>query len=420
MPAVLTITRTFPPVGPPGSSIRLVKLIKYLSRAGWQFHIITQDPDRPSVHEKGTSSVLLEEIPEGVQVHRRPALFSLSDQVPLNSALRYLTALDWGLGVVASGLREIRRRKIDLIYAGIPNFVNGVTCALLARITKIPLVLDIKDDVVGGMVYLSKSKLRQWFERYIEKFIFTIANKCTFATLESLEVYKHRYPDLSSNFFFVPNGCDLDEFFNLGSVDSQKSDDCFLILSAASRYRPDYRDAEPLIRALADFVMKQPEARGNTRVVFLGNSLGDEYIRLIDQLGITGMVENLPFAGRAAYRAWLASADLLFLVQPYKNSTSTAGTLYEYWANGKAPILLFAEKGSSQDLVESHSLGKVFHFCEVKQAASYIQEIYLANRAGSPKRISSDGVEAFDRKEIAKQMDSIWKSCLDGQKLSGD
>ncbi len=413
MPTVLTISRNFPPIGPAGSSIRLVKFIKYLSQEGWTFFVITQDPAKPAVYEKEKSNVLESEIPISVDVVRHSAKFAISDETAINSILRYITAFGWGFGVIFDGLRKIRRNHIDLLYAGIPNFVNGITTAILCKLTKIPFVLDIKDDVVGGMFYINKSALQQAFENILEKFIINTARKIVFVTQNSLEIYKKRYPGKSNDFVFIPNGCDLEEFSDNSLPALVYHSNCFLILSAASRYRRDYRDAEPFFRAVESFLSKNPKAVKSMKIVFLGCNLGEEYSQLIKSLGLSEIIETYPAVERNVYRSWLSRADLLFLVQPYNNKTSTAGTLYEYWANSKAPILLFSEEGTSRDLIEQNLLGKGFYFTDIQPAADFIQEVYSANETGNPIRISSKGIQAFDRRNLAHQMKNVWIDCLE-------
>lgn len=414
MPCVLIIARNFPPLGSVGSSIRLVKLIKYLSHEGWFFDIITQDPLRPVVFEKDQSTVLLDEIPERANIIKQPSLFSIPDSLPDHSLLRYVAALGWVTGVIYHGYRICRKSPFNLIYAAMPHFVNGLISAILSRLTKTPLIIDMKDDVVGGPMYLKKTTLQQAIERWLEKFIFEKASQVTFVTQASLLLYQARYPTLSKAFSYIPNGCDLDEF---GSMPSQKIEgfqQTFLILSAASRYRRDYRDATPFFQALAGFLHQHPEARNRIKIVFLG-SIGDEYQEIIHRLEMADIVNIKPIESRDGYRSWLARADLFLLVQPYGNTTSTSGTLYEYWATGGAPVLLFSEKGVSRDLVEKHQLGRGFDYGDVKGAATYIEQIYMAALSDTPVHVSTEGIEVYDRKKIALRMGEIWSKCIAGK-----
>lgn len=411
MPSILTIARNFPPVGPPGSSIRLVKTIKYLAQEGWSFIVITQDPKKPAVNEKEQSSVLERELPTSIHIKRIPAKFSISDQVDIKSFMRYLAAFDWGIRAIFEGIRQVRKNQIDLLYAGMPNIVNGITTGIVSRMTNTPFVLDIKDDVVGGMFYIKRTGLQKAIEQMLEMFIINSAKYVVFVTQESYELYKKRYPQKSKRFRVIPNGCDLEEFSNQKSIEPVNLPDCFLVLSGASRYRRDYRDAEPFLRSISAFIASNPQVFENVKIVFLGTGL-DEYAQLIESLGLSEIVEAYPAVDRNLYRAWLFRADLLFLVQPYNNSTSIAGTLYEYWATGKAPILLFSEEGSSSKLIDQNNIGRRFSYSNIKQAAEYINEVYNRKQAGNPITISTQGIQVFDRRNLTQKMKEVWIDCL--------
>jgi glycosyltransferase involved in cell wall biosynthesis len=411
MPKVLVIARQFPPLGSVGGSVRIVKLMKFLSREGWSFDVITQNPDHPAVRVRERSDVLLKDLPENIAVHLVSAPFSLSDRIPDYSLLKNLAAFGWAIRAIVFGLRLSASKQFDLVNAAMPQMVNGLVAVLIARISGTKMALDIKDDVVGGSMYIFKSPLHQAVDRMIEKFIFHNSQIVTFVTQNSLEVYQKRYLKQQNNFYFIPNGCDLEEFFMIASY-VKKPVEPFLIVTAASRYRSDYRDAAPFLRTYAEFLKSCPQAREDTMVIFLGESLSEEYFHLVDELELGSLVRNSPAVARLDYISWLMKANLLFLVQPYGNNNSTAGTLYEYWAAGSAPVLLISEKGSSRDLVEENHLGGGFSFDEIGQAAGYLKEVYEADRRSAPIQISRNGVEIFDRKSLALKMGKLWKAII--------
>lgn len=96
---------------------------------------------------------------------------------------------------------------------------------------------------------------------------------------------------------------------------------------------------------------------------------------------------------------WLWSSKLL-LVQPVGNTTAISGTLYEYWAVQKAPILLIAEEGASSRFVDENHLGKSFRFDEIMGIASYVEKIYQSYKNKQPQTITNKGIEAFDQPKL--------------------
>jgi glycosyltransferase involved in cell wall biosynthesis len=230
----------------------------------------------------------------------------------------------------------------------------------------------------------------------------------------SYQLYLNRYEFLETpdKFHFVPNGCDLNEYRSLNGRKRHIDPDRFVILSAASGYKKDYRDITPFFLAIQNFLTHQPSAKKKLEIIFLGKSLSKEYNSLLEQIGIIPYIRELDAVVREDFIQWLWRADLFFLVQPKNNKTSISGTLYEYWATGKAPTLLIAETGASTSLVENYSLGKAFHFKEVDGISNFINEVYTNLQNLQPMYISSDGIEFFDRKHLAQKMVNIWQDCL--------
>jgi hypothetical protein len=106
------------------------------------------------------------------------------------------------------------------------------------------------------------------------------------------------------------------------------------------------------------------------------------------------------------------TADLFLLIQPVGNTTAVSGTLYEYWAVGKAPVLLISEKGASSSLVENYNIGKHFHFSEIEKCADYIEALYFEYLDATPEWVSREGLENFDRRELAEQVEKVWRETL--------
>jgi hypothetical protein len=107
---------------------------------------------------------------------------------------------------------------------------------------------------------------------------------------------------------------------------------------------------------------------------------------------------------------------LFFLIQPRENYTAIAGTLYEYWATGKAPVLLFSETGASSKLVISNNLGEHFNFQQVKEASLYLERAYKAFCSFRPIWIEKTGVEMYDRKKLANKMMTIWSDAINSSR----
>jgi glycosyltransferase involved in cell wall biosynthesis len=419
----LIVSSAFPPLGSTGGTIRLVKLLKFMSRLDWEFIVFTQDPRRPIVPEVHLSEVLFEDLPENITIYRIPAPFtpnttsSPSSGRGLEKIITVLyksifrdSALPWGLRVFVNSLSCMNKTKVDLVFGTAPPFTNALIAMLLGWATHKPFILDLRDDWVGLPIFRLKNILRQKLEISLESLIVRRASAVITVTPQSYDLYKDRYGSMRQpqKFHMIPNGCDLDEYTNLENRERRIASKRFLILSAAWWYRKDRRDISPFLLALDMFFKRRVDTKNKIDVVLLGDSLSAEYDQQLADLNLVKTIRRLGSVDRNELVEWLWRADLFLLVQPVGNTTAISGTLYEYWATGKAPILLISEEGASSYLVTEHRIGKHFEFNQVDAISHYIEEIYDAYQIEEPVWINRKGINSFDRKELAKRMNEIW------------
>lgn len=415
MPKVLVVSRCFPPLGSVGSSIRIAKLIKYATQSRWSFTVLTQDPDYPVVPEKKLSTILLDELPSDLRIERIPnPFFNRKGLIGGLSKLFGNSSLPWGFNVIRAGRKLLHLHSVDLIFANTPPFTNVFVGAVLAKLFNIPFVIDMKDDWVGSSRYLTKNRVRRYIEAQIEKALIRLARQVWIVTQSSYEVYTRRYAALNRDdkFQLIPNGTDLDEYTCLKNRERRIETDRFTLLTAAAGYRSDYRDLGPLLDGVEIFLKNNPQARSNFEIVFLGEEPGPEYFEHIKRLNLESNLRRLGSVGRQELVEWLWKADLFFLVQPAGNATAISGTLYEYWATGKAPILLISEEGASSRFVKDHQIGEHFLFDQSQAVATYLEKNYRRYSESIPIWVDRSGVEKFDRKILAEQMLVSWDRVL--------
>ncbi len=419
MPVVLVISRYFPPLSSAGASIRLVKLMKYASENNWSFIVLTQDPERPVIQEKRLSEFLLAEIPAQTDILRiGNPFFGEGIIARLGQKLAGISSLPWGFSVVWKGWKRLHRSKPDIIFVNTPPFTNIMAGMVLAALFSIPLVVDIKDDWVDSPAYWKKGFLRRMIENLVEKQVIRKVYAAITVTRSSYDTWKRRYssPALARKISFIPNGGDLDEYRILWNRTRKPESDRFLLLTAAAGYRPGYRDLSFFLEALEHFFEHVPLARDLVDIKIIGEEPDDRYKTWFKRHMPKESVKYSGVLNRRALMEHLWQADLFFLIQPQQNFTAISATLYEYWAVGKAPVLLFSEKGASSSLVVDNHLGAHFQFDQIEEASRYIEQVYQAFCEHQPIWIDRSGVEMYDRRELAHQMLIIWEDALNGRR----
>ena len=388
--------------------------------------MFTQDIQRTVVSEQVLSNFLLAELPPDIIIRRIAVPFashqSTPEEIGLEGILRRNfrrifgdSSLAWGLLAFWNGLIELRKSNFDLVFGVTPPFTNALVMMLLGWMGRKPFVLDLKDDWVDSPTFLLKSVLRQKLEIVLEHLIVRSASAVVTVTPQSYRLYTERYAYLGQpqKFHLIPNGCDLDEYDDLEHRERRIGSSRFLIMSAAWGFRKDYRDIRPFLLALDVFFKRYPDAKDKVDVVLLGDSLSADYDELLLDLNLDKVIQRVGPVKRNKLIDWLWKADLFLLIQPVNNTTAISGTLYEYWATGKAPVLLISEEGASSALVEENRIGKHFLFHQVAEIAEYIEKIFNAYESGQPIWIEREGIQNFDRKALARQMEDIWQKALD-------
>lgn len=410
MPNVLIISRQFPPIGSVGGSIRLIKQLKFINSDYWKFFIYTQDPQRQAVTLPLDSKSLITEIPSSASIYRFKTPISIPNKLNDKSIFKNIASVVWSINIIKECLKLTKHQKFAIIFTPMPYTINAFIGLIIRMRKNIPLIIDMKDDYVGGQLYLQKSKLRKKIDNFLEFLFIKYANHVIFATEESFSVYSERYPDKQNKFSFIPNGVDLDEFNFVYKKRIIKNK--FLIINAASRYHPDYRDALPILQTLNFVFHQKHDLKNKIEVIFLGNSLSDCYFEMITKLGLKDNIKNISTKDRSEYIQWLSYADLFLLIQPKNNFTSISGTVYEYWASGNAPVLLFSENGSTKNIIENYNIGRGFHYSEIIEASNYILSLIDNSDNGMIYEANTESIKNFDRKNLAKKIEVIWNGFL--------
>jgi hypothetical protein len=417
LPTVLVVSRYFPPLGSAGASIRLIKFMKYARLEGWRFIVFTEDLNKPVIVQEKASGFLLDEVPPDTEIIRVPnPLFGKRGVHPIAKFIFKDSSLPWGMNVIWNCLKQIRKGNVNLIFANSPPFTNPFVGSILKLYYRLPFVLDIRDDWVGTPTFSAKDKFRQTIEKFFEEIIIRSAQFVVLVTEASFILYKERYKKIKTDYKFnlISNGCDLEEYRVIMNRKKNNNSKQFKMLGVGSGYRKEHRDLTPLLQGLGIFFEKHPDALKSFTIEFLGNEPSEEYKDIIEVMGIADLVKYFAPVGRKEFVERLWSADLLFDVLIRGIPTRVSGTLYEYWATGKAPILLISEEGAASKILKENQLGRHALFDEVDVIAEYIEEVYTAYSSGSPVWITREGVEKYSRKYLTEKMVGLWKQAVEG------
>jgi glycosyltransferase involved in cell wall biosynthesis len=164
--------------------------------SGWQARIVAGD--------KGL---------KGSDWHGRDGIVETVRTVPFtgNGLTRIL---NWVSYAVAASLRGMRARPLDAVYASSPHLLAGLAGWFVARVRRVPFVLEIRDvwpQVLADMGSLSSASVLYRLLERLEIFLYVHAERVVFLA-EGVENHLFARGVKRERLCFIPNGADCADF----------------------------------------------------------------------------------------------------------------------------------------------------------------------------------------------------------------
>lgn len=438
---VLVIAHAFPPCGGAGVQ-RTAKFVKYLPQFGWTPTVLTVLPSCYGLLDPS----LERDLPEDVEIVRtslfdpvarssaesadysaleplgkskrkngrkRTAAFPIYRRL-LRPAMRWswiivdnlLLIPDhhilWFPHALKAGLRLLRRKKFQLIYATGEPYSSYMIALWLSRLTGVPFVLDMRDPwTLAPYRIVRHVPFRHIVERRQERRVLVAAKACIFAITTAL--YKDAYPDLQRKFHYIPNGYDSADFEGV----APKRFDNFTVVHSGT-FLPGYRTAETFLQALRQLVTTRPDIVNQLQVLFVGRPGQEE--KLTEKLSLRGIVKHIGYVPHSESIGYLKGADLLLLIGG-RHSWEESGKVYEYIAAGKPILALVEPAGSAATLLQSIPWARVIRRESIDDTRSALANAVRNGRYHGPVADSAVTTR-FERKELTRRLAKVFTNCL--------
>ncbi|MEM6639753.1 MAG: glycosyltransferase [Pseudomonadota bacterium] len=333
----LLIAYHYPPVKGSSGLQRALRFSSYLSDYGWGCDVLTV---HPRAYER-TGDDETNDVPEHVEVVRAQAWdakrhLSLLGRYPQALALpdRWTS---WRFDGVRRGLDLVRRRGHDIIWSTYPIATAHQIGRALAERTGLPWVADCRDSM-SEPGYPAQKEVFDAVRR-LEGQVVREASAVTFTAPGALAMYADRYPDVpASRWHVIENGYDEGAFAALKDDYAPPERDKPVKLVHAGILYPNERDPRPFFAAVAALKAKGVFDGNPARVVLRATGHDDTYQAMLNDLGITDIVElAAPVSYRDALQEMLRS-DGLLIFQAANCNHQIPAKAYEY-LRARRPIL---------------------------------------------------------------------------------
>lgn len=449
MKKVLMMAYFFPPLG--GSGVqRTLKFVKYLPNYGLQPIVSTVK----SGHNFAYDESLLKEIPNTAQVHRSSSLETLwlrslieklahlrrpqgvsgnNSEVSLNvetsipvdqgksAKQRLFEFVDNYLFIPDSKVRWLpfgflkalqiaRKEHVDYLFSTSYPYTTHLIALLVHKFYRKPWIADFRDPWVGNKAMQKQIPFRLKLDAWLESKVVQNADYLVNVTPSLTEMYKKRYPEQVQKMITITNGFDPEDFMGIRPVIQEK----FTLIHTgiiAEAY-----DMETFVEGVDNFLKRQPEARGNFQVLFIGY-VPPKYEDLLKNK-LKETVTIMPYMSHKEVLNYQAGAHLLFLTFDQSVDIAYSGKIFDYIGVGK-PILGLLPKGVAAQLIQERKLGTVVPLgkpLEFADAVSQYFNIWREREGQSAETQKAQGTETTQ--EVHSPEANATEKCADFNRVN--
>ena len=423
MKRILIISYLFPPASALDGSMRMLKFVKYLPNFGYKPYVI-------SVRDAFLSEdkTLLSQIPTEAHVARiiqfdlryllrlfKKRRASENEKVysarftrlrKIISSLMFPdSAGGWIVPAVLTGLRLIKKEKIDIILATAGPYSSLIVGYLLKIVTGKPLILDYRDLQIQGKVIV-RLDIAKRFKSSFEKKILNCADVVVTASAVAMQKLIRSTGLPADKFQVITNGFDPDDF---KLCQAGSGEDVFNIYYSGYLYlkRTPFLFFETIERLINKGFFKH---QVNIRI------FGRVEKDVLKNKSVAGLLKsnNLIIEGMLPYAdsiKKLNQSDILLAAVDTDATEMLPAKLFEYMMFDK-PILVIGPPGAAAvDMVNNFHLGKGVDYSDGLKIEEAIKELYNTIKINGAKlQRDNKVIGQFERKVLTKKLVEIAES----------
>jgi glycosyltransferase involved in cell wall biosynthesis len=436
MKKVLIIANDFPPIGGAGVQ-RAFYFSKFLPEFDWQPFVMTVKDVAFPVKDH----TLVPALPDSVRIVRTESL-ELRRLLWLLQALRHKVGAgdedvtyghrashDVGAGtrevgrslkrwlfvpddrmlwipfVVPKAVRIIREEDIPLIHATAPPYSSAVIGRIISRVTKRPLVIDLRDPWTKDPYAPNPTGFHRYFNEYSERRALADASRVIVISPAMRRSLLQAYPDMEPRKVeIITNGFDAREF---ASIEPAKRSRRFVLAYVGSLYAHHREVLSAVCNAWSSLADRNPDFANNGRLLLVGRCDPEIHAELRAWRSVDVEVLGYQPHERAIGHLKGASALLLLIrdLDPEVHTITIPGKLFEYLGSGRR-ILMVGPQGDAAEMVARHA-GFVHRQVDVRAIRGSLEQLFRSSTQGSDAPVYEPTTE-YDRRSLTGRLAQVF------------
>ncbi len=430
MKKVLIISYYWPPSG--GSGVqRWLKFVKYFREFGIEPIVLTIDPAFATFPNHDYS--LLEEIPEGIEIHTTQASspFELYKKVRkkdapqagfsgekktglVDKAMRFIRGnffipdarIGWNKFALEKAKELIQFHNIDRIVTTSPPHSTQLIGLELKRMFNLHWLADLRDPWTE--IYYNQELFRTSFAKKkdykLEQLCLKNADKIVVVSEDIKRHFGANRKEILEKIHVIPNGFDETDFTNnlgqknvtpnsnsgnnLGYNSSNKT------ISYVGNLGEQY-PVEGFFKAFSEIVKKDSD----WKLHFVGNC-HNGVKTLVEKLNLSNSVVFVPYVNHSEAIDFMIKAKILLLIIPEieNNKGILTGKLFEYLATGNPILNIGPKDGDAAAILKENAYSITLNPNEKQEIVDFILNSLPTN---TPSNLSE---HKFSRRNLTKEI----------------
>lgn len=426
---VLMFAYDYPPMGWSGVQ-RTVKFVRYMPNNGWD-PVVVVPKDRYSpvpldvsfLEEVGHVETIRTDIFTAKDLDRLGhkvwrglrsvlSLFGKNEQWLVDGLKWRIESLffpdqgvTWVPYAVKQGLNAVREYKPEVIYATAPPYSTLISAWMVAKISKIPLVVDLRDLWTDAPLRIMKSHFKKRMDIYLEGIVLSGSSAIITTTQSGVKLLTERYLKKQGMIFTLYNGYDENEFFISGPNETASETKNKLVISHVGSLYGDITPA-PFINGLVRCLEQKPFGTLPLLIRFVGEV--SQFMNVFRAFEHLNMIELIGVVDHPEAITIMKNSDVLLLIVAEKHKKVIPGKVFEYFAS-RRPILCIAPlDGEIAELICQTENFWLADVGDTEGIAQCLSEIFQKWHSGEGlERTKMEHVRKFERKSLTANLCKI-------------